>query len=181
MICNNCGATFDPADIAYYREDYGEVFAACPCCGVADIEETESCELCGEEFRDGDIRSGFCLDCLWAEISYDITLAYLKDTDSLAEFMIEYIFDAGKVAHSSMDLDRHLEDTFKRMVVEDKLNTIIHVGPHDFLDRCKYYLLPDYDSGSFGVEGGEFAEWYADNRHKFNEEGALIDDGKAEG
>lgn len=43
--CCNCRTLFDPEDIVYYREDYGEVFAACPECGC-DFEEVEVCDDC---------------------------------------------------------------------------------------------------------------------------------------
>lgn len=165
MICNNCGLTFDPADISTYQEDYGEFFHACPNCGSSDIEETESCELCGEEFRDGELRSGFCLDCLWNEIDHETALAYMKDNDSLADFMLNSWFGSSvRVDSTSDQLNRFLEDTFRKLASNDELSIRLGITPA-FLVSCRLYCLPDHPDG-FGVEGCEFAEWYADYRKR---------------
>ena len=160
MKCGNCGATFDPADIMYRREDYGEKIACCPNCGVSDLIETEECRLCGKEFEEDELREGFCLECLWNSITYDVALDYLKYSGELAEFFLTG-WGCGKLEHSSVEFDTFLEETFKRNVALDKLNAQFG-GNSDFLKECRYWILPDY--------GSEFAEWYADRLKKAKQE-----------
>lgn len=165
MICNNCGATFDPADISTYQEDYGELFHACPNCGSSDIEETESCELCGEELRCDELRSGFCLDCLWNAIDHETALAYMKDSDSLADFMLNSWFGSNvRVISTTDDLNQHFEKVFRGLAQTEELSKQFGISMV-FLEACRYYCLPDYPE-MFGVEGGEFAEWFSDYRKR---------------
>lgn len=160
MKCGNCGATFDPADISYRREDYGEKIACCPVCGVSDLIETEECKLCGKEFEEDELREGYCLECLWNAIDYDVALDYLKDNGQLAEFFLTG-WGCGKLEHSSVEFDSFLEETFKRSVALDKLMTHSFGKDGDFLKECRYWIF-DFV--------GEFAEWYADRLKKAKQE-----------
>lgn len=169
MKCGNCGATFDPADVVYHREDYGEKIACCPVCGVSDLIETEECKLCGKEFEEDNLCEGFCLECLWNAIDYDIALDYLKETGNLAEFFLER-WGCGKLEHSSVEFDAFLEETFRRSVANDKLEAQFG-GSSLFLLELRYWFIPDHDKGDFGRFGCEFAEWYADRLRKTNQGG----------
>lgn len=159
--CYNCGKFFPDEDVVQRRD--GETalhIYCCPHCGVDDIGESEKCEICGEQFVEGEISHGFCLGCLWEAIDYDVALAYLKDSGCLAEFFLDG-WGCGKLEHSSVEFDSFLEETFKRSVALDKLDAQFGGSPR-FLRDLRYWLLPDHDKGEFGRFGGEFAEWYAD-------------------
>ena len=169
MKCGNCGSTFDPADVVYHREDYGEKIACCPVCGVSDLIETEECKLCGKEFEDSELCEGFCLECLWDAIDYDTALDYLKETGTLAEFFLNG-WGCGKLEHSSVEFDLFLEETFRRNVALDKLNAQFG-GSSDFLRELRYWILPNHDKGDFGRFGCEFAEWYAEKQQKSKQGG----------
>lgn len=161
QFCYNCGKFFPDEDVVQRRD--GETalhIYCCPHCGVDDIGEAETCSLCGKDFADGETREGFCLECLWNAITYDIALAYMKDADCLPEFFLTG-WGCGKLEHSSPEFNAFLEETFKRSVANDKLLSC-YGGKSDFLRECRYWILPNYDAGDFGVEGSEFAEWYAD-------------------
>lgn len=160
MICYNCGKTFPAEDVVKQRDpETGLHIWCCPHCGQDDVDEGEICKICGKEFCEGETHAGFCVNCLWDEIDYDVTLAYIKENKMLAEFMIEYIWNAGAIKYSSSDLDEHLEETFRRMVANDKLSAAWG-GKADFLEQCKFFCLPDYLDHSFGHGGSDFADWY---------------------
>ena len=171
MKCGNCGATFDPADVTHYREDYGEIFSACPVCGAPDLIETEECKLCGKEFEEDELYEGFCLECLWDAIDYDTALDYLKDRELLADFMVGDIFGA-KLEYTSFEMNLFLEETFRRYAADEKLRTAWKqsaIEP-DFLIGCRNFILPYHYKGSFGIEGQYFAEWYADRLKQTKQE-----------
>lgn len=171
MKCGNCGATFDPADILYRREDYGEKIACCPVCGVSDLIETEECKLCGKEFEEDDLCEGFCLECLWEAIDYDVALEYLKWRELLADFMIGDIFGA-KLEYTSFEMNLFLEETFRRYAADEKLRTAWKhsaIEP-EFLIGCRNFILPYHYKGSIGIEGQYFAEWYADRLKQAKQE-----------
>lgn len=162
MRCCNCGSTFDEKDIVLRREDYGEYFECCPVCGVSDLVETEACLICGKEFEDGDLLEGYCLECLWNAIDYDVALEYMKYAGTLAEFMVECVFNA-KMKYSSLEFDSFLEETFKRIVADEKLMlSCSKVEEAKFLNECRAFCLPGYYNNRFGVDGFEFADWYSD-------------------
>jgi len=164
MYCYNCGKFFHANEIVRkFDWDTGPSYC-CPHCGVDDIAETQECEICGKEFVEGEISHGFCLSCLWNAIDYDLMLAYLKDEGLLADFMVTFFFGAGTLKDSSPEFDAHLEETFRRMVANDKL-----LGWHEFLDRCRDFCIPVRDKG-FNAESNDFAEWYADHIEKERKE-----------
>ena len=171
MKCGNCGATFDPADILYRREDYGEKIACCPVCGVSDLIETEECILCGKEFEEDDIASGYCLECLWNAIDYETALEWMKQwRGRLADFLLNDWFGGGMKGDSSRDLDSFLEETFRRIVADEKLSCALsRVQTQRFLMCCRAFCLPHYRA-DFGSDGMEFAEWYADRLKKAKQE-----------
>lgn len=175
MRCENCGETFAPEDIVFHRESHGftdgfaETLSCCPFCGSSDLIDTEACDVCGKEFPDGEIESGYCLDCLWNSIDYDTALVYIKSDryGGLAQFILNDWFGAnfeeGAIqGGSSNALDAFLEETFRRLVADEKLRcAMCKLEEARFLEACRSYCLPHYSSGNFGVEGEQFAEWYA--------------------
>lgn len=165
MYCHNCGKFFSEYEIIEKRGELGETLMCCPICGVDDMSETETCKVCEKEFIDGEIYNGICLDCLWKSITYDIALAYMKDQGLLARFMLTDWFGAGEIDHTSPELDRHLEETFRRMVANDKL-----LRKTEFLAACKLFCLPERINGGFGIEGQVFADWFEDYTKKKKEE-----------
>lgn len=169
MYCYNCGQFFHEYEIVTRKGELGEPLNCCPRCGVDDIGETETCNGCGKEFVEGDTSSGYCLDCLWNAIDYDLMLEYLKDEGLLADFMVTFVFGAGVLKDSSPEFDAHLEETFKRMVANEKLLSWGGNDWHYFLDQCREFCIPVRDKG-FNHESRDFAEWYADHIEKARKE-----------
>lgn len=166
MYCFNCGRFFPDEDVVKRRD--GETalhIYCCPHCGVDDIGESEECAICGKEFVEGEISHGFCLGCLWEAIDYDVALAYMKDhVNWLAEFILCDWFGASVDDHigTSDSLDAFLEETFRRLVADEKLRcAMCKLEEARFLEACRLFCLPYYHSGNFGLEGEQFAEWYA--------------------
>ncbi len=61
--CCNCREIFDPDEIVFYREDYGEVFSACPVCGC-DYEEIYYCDVCQVVMEyDEELDAWVCPEC----------------------------------------------------------------------------------------------------------------------
>ena len=158
MKCYNCGNIFDAAGIVRRREAHGEIISCCPICGASDMEETETCIICGKDIAEYETRQGFCLECLWDTLTYDRALAYMKDRDLLCDFLLSDWLEAGKVESISDKLRQHCEETFNRMVADDKL-----LNRDNFLTACRYFILPSYPD-DFGPadEGGSYAEWLAE-------------------
>ena len=166
-MCLSCHAVFDEKDISHQREDTGEWFACCPVCGIPDLIDTETCEICGKDFEEGEIEYGVCLDCLWNAIDYDTALSYMKDRGELATFFMECIWQTGHLEHSSVEFDSFLEEAFKRKVANEKLMSqfVNFRGMKaEFLEQCRLFCLPYYYNRGFGPEGGAFAEWHKDHR-----------------
>lgn len=160
MKCFNCGAIFDAEDIIRIREGSGEVRRGCPVCGADDMDETEPCRICGAEFTEEDLAYGFCLECLWNAIDYETALAYLKETDQLCEFLFKYWFNcSGSLTFISDEFRNHMEETFRRIAADEKRCSL--TDP-DFLNACRTMLLPKYPD-YFGVDGTDFAGWYAEH------------------
>lgn len=168
--CYNCGKFFPDEDVIQRRD--GETalhIYCCPHCGVDDIGESEKCEICGEQFVEGEISHGFCLGCLWETIDYDVALEYIKHDryGGLAQFILNDWFGAnfeeGAIQGGSSDaLNAFLEETFRRLVADEKLRcAMCKLEEARFLEACRLFCLPYYQSGNFGLEGEQFAEWYA--------------------
>lgn len=164
--CYNCGKFFPDEDVVQRRD--GETalhIYCCPHCGVDDIGESEKCEICGEQFVEGEISHGFCLGCLWEAIDYDVALAYMKDhVNWLAEFILRDWFGASfdDRIGSTEALDKFMEETFRRLVADEKLRcAMCKLEQPKFLEACRLFCLPYYPNGDFGCEGEQFAEWYA--------------------
>ena len=174
--CYNCGKFFPDEDVVQRRD--GETalhIYCCPHCGVDDIGESEKCEICGEQFVEGEISHGFCLGCLWEAIDYDLALEFMKSGQEdgwMAQFILNDWFGAnfeyGAIQCSpSNDLEAFLEETFKRLVADEKLRTALSkVEESKFLEACRFYCLPYYSNGNFGEEGEQFAEWYAGRKRE---------------
>lgn len=170
MYCYNCHKFFPDNDVV--READGETAAhiyCCPFCGVDDIGESAECSICGAEFPEGETRSGFCLSCLWEAIDYDVALEYIKHDryGGLAQFILNDWFGAnfeeGAIQGGSSDaLNAFLEETFRRLVADEKLRcAMCKLEEARFLEACRVFCLPYYYNGDFGCEGQTFAEWYA--------------------
>lgn len=74
--CNSCGHIFDEIDATHKEQNIGEYwgvltyesFLCCPKCNGDEIEEVETCIICGEPHVDSEMNyaeSGYiCNDCL---------------------------------------------------------------------------------------------------------------------
>lgn len=166
MYCFNCGKFFPDEDVVKRRDgETAQHIYCCPHCGVDDIGESEECAICGKEFPEGETSHGFCLGCLWEAIDYDVALAYMKGhANWLAEFILGDWFGASfdDRIGSTPDLDAFMEETFKRLVADEKLRTALSkVEEPKFLEACRVFCLPFYHNGDFGCEGQTFAEWFS--------------------
>ena len=170
MYCYNCGKFFPDQDAVQRRD--GETalhLLCCPHCWAADLGESEECEICGKEFPEGETSHGFCLCCLWEAIDYDVALEFIKYDryGGLAQFILNDWFGAsfeeGAIQGGSSDaLNAFLEETFRRLVADEKLRcAMCKLEEARFLEACRLFCLPYYPSGDFGLEGQQFAEWYA--------------------
>lgn len=168
MYCFNCGKFFPDEDVVNQRD--GETalhLFCCPHCGAADLGESEECEICGKQFPEGETSHGFCLSCLWEAIDYDVALEYMKSGQEdgwLAQFVLGDWFGAtfDSWECSTDSLDAFLAETFQRLAADEKLRcAMCKLEEARFLEACRLFCLPDYPNGDFGVEGEQFAEWYA--------------------
>ena len=168
MYCYNCRKFFPDEDVV--READGETalhIYCCPHCGVDDIGESEECAICGKEFPEGETSHGFCLGCLWEAIDYDLALAYMKHfgIEPVAEFMLNDWFDGSLEDGVSDKLAQFMEETYKRLVADEKLRcAMCKLEEARFLEACRLFCLPFYHNGDFGMEGEQFAEWYAQRK-----------------
>lgn len=77
MYCNNCSKFFnEPNDTSYVDTHYSHGIRysshgglECPHCGDSDLQDSESCYICGE-----DSRNGICKSCLSEQANYDNAL-----------------------------------------------------------------------------------------------------------
>ena len=166
MYCYNCGKFFPDEDVVQRRD--GETalhILCCPHCGVDDLGESAVCEHCGREFIADDIAEGYCLECLWNEIDYETALEWMKQGRGwLADFLLNDWFGGGMKGDSSDDLDAFLEETFRRIVADEKLSCALsRVQEPRFLMCCRAFCLPHYRA-DFGSDGREFAEWFAERK-----------------
>lgn len=172
MRCNNCHAVFDEHDMVRVREDYGETYYACPICGDSDVSETEECELCGVTFDPDDLTHGFCLDCLWNAIDYDVALKYMIQKDNglgLVNFFLEEWFNSDSIKHTSTDLVTFFVALFGKLANQERdniqyfnLNSKVKIEP-SFLNACRTHILPSWPK-LIDENADEFAEWYEEYR-----------------
>lgn len=170
MYCFGCNTFFPDDEVVINDGDYGSKSCQCPRCGSDDIEKSETCKICGTEFVYDELANGFCLDCLWNAIDYETALEFMKDTDSLGTFLVTVWYDAGRLEHSSIEFNRFLEETFRRLVANDKFFVAMGLDKHDFLDACRYFCLPDKDKNDFGMDGYSFADWFYEKKSKKEED-----------
>lgn len=165
MICYNCGKTFHGNEtVRKYDPETGATYC-CPCCGDDNIGDSEECAVCGKDFAEGETSNGFCLSCLWEAIDYDVALAYMLDNDNgLLKFLLGDWFGASFGEIVSTDaLDKFMQETYRRLVADEKIRTAVSKSEEPrFLEACRLFCLPHYYNGDFGIEGHEFAEWYAE-------------------
>lgn len=161
MYCFSCGKTFSEYELVQKTDTTGEKINCCPHCGDNDMTETETCKICGRDFIEGEIHEGYCLECLWKAIDYQTALQFMEEKDCLHDFIITDWFDGGQVDGTSDSLRRFLWETFLRLKANDLL-----MCEDRFLEACRNFCLPYYHSGDFGVEGQQFAEWYAKREAK---------------
>lgn len=158
MRCNNCGVIFDHADVAYAREDYGEIHTICPMCGSPDLSETTSCRVCGNEFDEEDMKCGFCADCLWDALDdYDVVHDYLTHIGSLTDFMLTMVFGCDSLDHTSSEFDELMAKEFWAKVNREKFEK--DPSLRDIAGKARDYILPNYPN--LFSEEFEFADWYA--------------------
>ena len=166
MYCYNCDTFFPDADAVKQRD--GETamhILCCPHCGVDDIGESSVCNVCGKAFTEDEIADGYCLECLWNAIDYDTALEWMKQCEGwLAEFMINDVYEASMNGYSSRELDAFLEESFRRLVADEKLLCAMSssIEP-EFLIKCRYFCLPVYNV-DFAPDGREFAEWFSERK-----------------
>lgn len=122
MRCCNCYHTFRPDDVVLHKEYHGETVACCPSCGVSDIESTETCRVCCDDFTEDDIMFGFCLDCLWDAIDYDLALEYMISSKTLVDFLLNDWYESQvEIEHCSDSLAALAVEQFRRLVADEKL------------------------------------------------------------
>lgn len=166
MYCYNCGKFFPDGDVVKRRD--GETalhILCCPHCGVDDLGESAVCKVCGKEFVADELAEGYCLECLWNAIDYETALEWMKQGKGWpADFLLNDWFNCDMKGDSSDDLDAFLEETFRRIVADEKLSCAFSgVQEPRFLQCCRTFCLPHYPE-DFGSDGREFAEWFAERK-----------------
>ena len=169
MICKNCGGTFDAVDAVRVREDYGETYLTCPLCGDPDIDEGEECRICGREMDPYKLSDGFCMDCLWAAIDYDVALKYMLSEDDglgLANFFLDEWFRADCINKTTQELTAFFAALYGRLAsAERDLAKLFPKTPAPFLEAVRNHIMPGYPN-DFDCFAQCFSEWYAEERDK---------------
>lgn len=164
MYCYHCDRFFDESELVQQRDpSVGYHVYVCPYCGSDDLGESDTCVSCDEDFIEGEISNGYCLECLRNAITYDLAFQYMNDKNCLAEFMLEYWFETGKLESSSMKFDLFLSFLYQQLEDEDAQRIR---GGHKalFYEACVEFCLPNHESGNFSAEAQQFAEWYANKQ-----------------
>ena len=165
MICNNCGCTFDEADVSTVREDYGEIHSICPMCGSPDLGETTQCDICGEEYREEELACDLCAKCLREAIDYDVALAYLKETDRLTDFMLTRRYGCGSLDGSSPEFDELMETIFREEAKNEKFAVkALRSSVSVLIDLLRDYIMPNFPE--LRSDEWEFADWYQTYREE---------------
>lgn len=155
--CLECGHIFEEGEQATWIEDCGEYCGSgvykggsgCPIC-KGDFEKTQKCVVCGGEFLEKEIESGYCEECLQKQITTNLAYKYFTENNLVVDFLFNYIWD--------MDCPKFLTDTFKndcaelflRKALDDKI-----LNKEYFLNLCKGYIMED---------ASHFAEWLEKKR-----------------
>lgn len=155
--CLNCGSVIDSDQFATVREESGEVMSCCPYCYDNIWEEVSKCDVCGKEDSDDVVRDGICIECLKNAVTYDTALAYIKARDYIVEFILCDWFGAEGVVSQSVDLALFCEETFRRLVANEKL-----LGGDKMLKLCREFCLPNYPKYTYDEE--MFASWLRDEK-----------------
>ena len=99
LICLDCGNIFYDCEAVHAVDitstPVGTIRterSVCPACGSDDLEEAAHCRICGGTFREDELISGICKDCLRAQATEDNLREYLNDPYALESFA-EFIND----------------------------------------------------------------------------------------
>lgn len=61
--CKDCGHLFEYGEEKRWKEDHGEDWSACPCCG-GEYDEIKSCKMCWS-YEEMQVDGGlYCDDCI---------------------------------------------------------------------------------------------------------------------
>lgn len=147
--CLDCGHIFEYGEEAVWMEDSGERLHGCPFCKGA-YEETTNCRVCYSHNLEDELYCGMCADCLRNAVTYDNFLDYLLETEQLALFMFETVWDAQEPNKVSDKLMVVLRDLYLR----NRANDLI-CEKTDFLALCEKFVMDDNgDDGRI-----DYAEW----------------------
>ena len=139
MRCCNCYHTFSSDDVVYQNESHGETVACCPSCGVSDMESTSACRICCDDFTEDEIMFGFCLDCLWEAIDYDISLKYMMQGKTLVDFLLNDWYESRvDIDYCSDQLFAFSVEQFKRLVADEKLMCAVSRNQNTTRDHLAY-------------------------------------------
>lgn len=153
--CRNCGETINEEDIMHYTEDTGERMSCCPYCFDNEWDTVSECRVCGKEADESEVYGGYCIHCLREAVTYDIALAYIKDRDYMTEFVLCDWFGAEGVVSQSVELALFCEETFRRLVANEKL-----IGGNKLLAMCREYCVPGCPT--YTADDEMFADWLGD-------------------
>lgn len=169
MICHNCKTIFDRFDAVKVREDYGEFHYACPACGADDMSETDSCRVCHDEFDAEDLHNGFCMDCLWFAIDYDVALKYMlyeQDGLGLVNFFLDEWFNADCINKTTKELTAFFEALYGKLASAERDRAKLFPGiATPFIEALRNHIMPDYPN-RFDSYARDFSEWYAEEIEK---------------
>lgn len=75
--CRDCGATFEEVRVIKHRHNeidgaWYEKVEVCPCCGIDDIEEVNTCLECGKVIE----NSTLCAECSASMMNEDTVLQF---------------------------------------------------------------------------------------------------------
>lgn len=94
FVCSNGHLFEEPSHYQESREFWGmpcsESFACCPICKDDEIDEAESCEICGEYFVEDEMWNKVCEIC--AKESFDRNLALRYVEEHREAFYLDYLW-----------------------------------------------------------------------------------------
>ncbi len=160
--CENCGHLFEDGEQAVWEETHGldhgpyEKWDGCPIC-KGGYEEVHQCKECGGWHTENELYEGWCEKCLRELTTHDIALDFLTESELLATFMFEKVWESSEPDNVSDKLKKVLRELFLRRKADDLL-----CSKSDFLNICKTYIFDD--DGDFGKI--VFAEWMKEREVK---------------